>query len=227
MTEKIKSILLFLIAFVLIGGSSVQATGGKISTSKSTVKPGEAFELYVSLSEESTAYEFNVSENNNEIVTKTIKNKIGEGDANTIYLLQLSENQREYSKGTNVATIEYKVSENAKDGDVIEISVKGKIAGITSQEKYEMEEKIKVTVEDQEDVIFEPDEEEKEEQQDDKQEEKEEENTKDDDNEKEDKTEVNKDSLPKTGIDYIIIFSIVGATTISLILYKKSKKIKY
>jgi len=44
---------------------------------------------------------------------------------------------------------------------------------------------------------------------------------------KEDKTEVNKDSLPKTGINYIIIVSIVGITAISLILYKNNKKIKY
>jgi len=206
MIKKITNILLLLIVFVLIGGSSVQATGGKISTNKSKVKPGETFELYVELSENSTAYEFNISENTSEVATKTIKNKIGEGDANTIYLLQLSENQKEYSAGTKVATLEYKVSDNAKDGDVIEITVKGKIAGITSEEKYEMEEKVKVTIEEQEEV-FEPE--------------------KEDKPSKEDKTEVNKDSLPKTGINYIIIVSIVGITAISLILYKNNKKIKY
>jgi len=234
MIKKITNILLLLIAFVLIGGSSVQATGGKISTNKSKVKPGETFELYVELSENSTAYEFNISENTSEVATKTIKNKIGEGDANTIYLLQLSENQKEYSAGTKVATLEYKVSDNAKDGDVIEITVKGKIAGITSEEKYEMEEKVKVTIEEQEEV-FEPEKEEPEEEPEieEPEEEKKEETTKEEDNEKEnkpskeDKTEVNKDSLPKTGSNYIIIVSIVVVTAISLILYKKSEKIKY
>lgn len=146
MKNKILSIVTIVLVTIMLGATNIYAEGANVSLSSNTVKAGETVELYINLSTESVGYDIKVNTNSSLIESAELVNKIGEGNTSRIYLVQLSAQRTIYSSGTRIATIKYKVSNNAKEGDKITINVSGDIAGKNSSEKNTMNESLTLSV---------------------------------------------------------------------------------
>ena len=144
-----KIFVIMLITF-LINITTIYANGATVNLSNTTVNAGDTVELNILLSTESTAYDIMIEPltNSNLIENSEIVSKIGEGTSSRIYLVQLASqsDRKVYASGTQIAKIKYKISNNAKTGDKITISIKGDIAGKTSTEKNTMDETVTITV---------------------------------------------------------------------------------
>lgn len=149
MKNKVITIFMIMIIGMFLGMTNAYAAGATLNVNTTNVKPGDTFELNIALSSESTAYEINLSnDNSNLIESSELVSKIGEGNTSKIYLVQLkAESERQvYSIGTKIATIKYKVSNNAKVGDKITIKANGDVVGKTSADKNTMNESITINI---------------------------------------------------------------------------------
>ena len=152
MKNKIVIKILLLVFAILIYIPSVYAAGATVSTSTTSAKPGDTIEVYVDLSVGSIGYDLNVTLNNDNLISSSERTKaISEMDANKtnkISLIQVvsSENRIIYPVGTRIATIKYKIADDAKAGSSLVVNVKGDVAGTNSSERNTMDESVTIKI---------------------------------------------------------------------------------
>lgn len=150
MKSKVLKTVLALMLILSVNLTSIYAQGATINLNKTTVKPGETVELKIALSTESIGYDIKIETTNSNLITSSsLVEKIGQGNAERVYLVQMAgQNDRTvYAEGTEIAKIRYEISENAKDGDVITIKVSGDVAGTDSTQRNTVNESVVLKVE--------------------------------------------------------------------------------
>lgn len=145
-------VVLLIVFLILLYIPSVHAAGATLSPSTTTAKPGDTVEVFVDLAVESIGYDLNVSLNNDSLISSAERTKsLSEMDANKtnkISLIQVvsAENRITYSVGTRIATIKYKIADDATAGSNLIVNVKGNIAGKNSSEKNTMDESVTINI---------------------------------------------------------------------------------
>ena len=120
-----------------------------ISTDSNRILPGDTVELYIDLETESVAYDIEIEVDNDDLIESSeLVERLGTGDTSRIYLVQFNKesNRTIYKPDTRIARLKYTISQNAKIGDKIEVTVKGDIVGKNSTEKNPFETSIEIVV---------------------------------------------------------------------------------
>ena len=149
MKKTILQMIIIAVFVLIVGNTNCYAEGATLSLSSNTVKPGETVELSIALSTESIGYDLNISSTNSSaIASSELVNNLDKGNTSRIYMVQIAgeSDRKVYTSGTKLATIKYKIAENAKEGDKIVITVAGDVIGKNSSEKNSMNESVTLTV---------------------------------------------------------------------------------
>ena len=141
-----KKIVVSIIALILIISMinvpiSKADVGATVGSDKTTVKPGETFDVFVTLSSESIGYDITYSTTegasaiSKQEVISTIANNSVSGN-NRIYLVQPTgeANRVVHNSGTKIACIRYTVASTATAGTKITINANGDIVGKLSEQ---------------------------------------------------------------------------------------------
>ena len=157
MKRKLLELIILTLLVVLLYIPSVYATGASVSLNKNQAKPGETVELYFDLTTTAVEYDVVINANDKSLYSSAqLVSDISKGNAESFALYQDGNaSKKQYSSGTRIATIKYTISNKAKAGSKLELTIEGDVLDARGL-RSKFDEKLTIDIVDQPTVPDEP-----------------------------------------------------------------------